>query len=65
LPDPFATLSYALRLERLTLLFLYQQNFFEKRVSDYQKAGVMAKQNAKEGGDETNKGSLFSLEEDF
>ncbi|GAA5860492.1 hypothetical protein JCM5353_008698 [Sporobolomyces roseus] len=40
-------------------------NFFEKRVSDYQKAGVMAKQNAKEGGDETNKGSLFSLEEDF
>ncbi|POY73583.1 hypothetical protein BMF94_3116 [Rhodotorula taiwanensis] len=40
-------------------------NFFEKRVSDYQKAGVMAKQSAKEAGDETNRGATFSLEEDF
>ncbi|GAA5836319.1 hypothetical protein JCM3766R1_003488 [Sporobolomyces carnicolor] len=40
-------------------------NFFEKRVSDYQKAGVMAKQSAKEAGDESGKGALFSLEEDF
>ncbi|GAA5892673.1 uncharacterized protein JCM6883_007435 [Sporobolomyces salmoneus] len=40
-------------------------NFFEKRVSDYQKAGVMAKQTAKEAGDESGKGALFSLEEDF
>ncbi|BGP54846.1 hypothetical protein JCM8202_003352 [Rhodotorula sphaerocarpa] len=40
-------------------------NFFEKRVSDYQKAGVMAKQSAKEAGDETSRGTTFSLEEDF
>lgn len=36
-----------------------------ERVSDYQKAGVMAKQSAKEAGDETNRGATFSLEEDF
>ena len=46
-------------------VLLHQQNFFEKRVSDYQKAGVMAKQSAKEAGDESGKGALFSLEEDF
>ncbi|GAA5865962.1 hypothetical protein JCM3774_005539 [Rhodotorula dairenensis] len=40
-------------------------NFFEKRVSDYQKAGVMAKQTAKEAGDESGRGAAFSLEEDF
>ncbi|GAA5987000.1 hypothetical protein JCM10908_000987 [Rhodotorula pacifica] len=40
-------------------------NFFEKRVSDYQKAGVMAKQTAKEAGDESGRGATFSLEEDF
>ncbi|KWU47340.1 hypothetical protein RHOSPDRAFT_30759 [Rhodotorula sp. JG-1b] len=40
-------------------------NFFEKRVSDYQKAGVMAKQSAKEAGDESGRGTAFSLEEDF
>lgn len=32
-------------------------NFFEKRVSDYQKSGVMSKDNAKD--------KLFSLDEDF
>lgn len=36
-----------------------------ERVSDYQKAGVMAKQSAKEAGDETSRGTTFSLEEDF
>ncbi|GAA5855590.1 hypothetical protein JCM9279_002992 [Rhodotorula babjevae] len=40
-------------------------NFFEKRVSDYSKAGVMSKQNATEAGTDTAKGSLFSLDEDF
>jgi ribonucleoside-diphosphate reductase subunit M2 len=49
----------------LLTLSSHPQNFFEKRVSDYQKAGVMAKQTAKEAGDESGKGSLFSLEEDF
>lgn len=40
-------------------------NFFEKRVSDYQKAGVMNKQHASatEGGVEAK--SAFSFEEDF
>ena len=36
-----------------------------ERVSDYQKAGVMAKQTAKEAGDESGRGTAFSLEEDF
>ncbi|BGP23979.1 ribonucleoside-diphosphate reductase subunit M2 [Rhodotorula toruloides] len=40
-------------------------NFFEKRVSDYQKAGVMAKQSAKESGTDVAKGTAFSLDEDF
>ncbi|GAA5898324.1 hypothetical protein JCM5296_001342 [Sporobolomyces johnsonii] len=40
-------------------------NFFEKRVSDYQKAGIMAKQTAKEAGTDTAKGNMFSLDEDF
>lgn len=40
-------------------------NFFEKRVSDYQKAGVMSG-TKKSGADEVGKGGHdFSLEEDF
>jgi ribonucleoside-diphosphate reductase subunit M2 len=40
-------------------------NFFEKRVSDYQKAGVMS--GTKKGGDEASgkNGHSFSLEEEF
>ncbi|GAA5971752.1 hypothetical protein JCM11641_001498 [Rhodosporidiobolus odoratus] len=40
-------------------------NFFEKRVSDYSKAGVMSAQNAKEAGTDVAKGTTFSLDEDF
>jgi len=40
-------------------------NFFEKRVSDYQKAGVMSG-TKKAGADDTGKGSHeFSLDEEF
>jgi ribonucleoside-diphosphate reductase subunit M2 len=40
-------------------------NFFEKRVSDYQKAGVMSA-TKKATSDETGKsGHEFSLDEDF
>jgi ribonucleoside-diphosphate reductase subunit M2 len=49
----------------LLTFFGLEIDFFEKRVSDYSKAGVMGKQNAKEAGDLENKGALFSLEEDF
>lgn len=38
-------------------------NFFEKRVGDYQKAGVMG--SANRGGDKEVKQQRFSLEEDF
>ncbi|GAA6058878.1 hypothetical protein JCM10212_002822 [Sporobolomyces blumeae] len=40
-------------------------NFFEKRNSSYQMPGIMAKQNAREAGEDENKNKLFSLEEDF
>ena len=44
-------------------------NFFEKRVGDYQKAGVMASTNKKEGeGEEEKKnenGGDFNFDEDF
>ncbi|GAA5994395.1 ribonucleotide-diphosphate reductase subunit RNR2 [Rhodotorula paludigena] len=40
-------------------------NFFEKRVSEYSKSGVMSKQNAKESGADVAKGTMFSLDEDF
>jgi ribonucleoside-diphosphate reductase subunit M2 len=40
-------------------------NFFEKRVSDYQKAGVMSA-TKKAGSDNSGKnGHEFSLDEDF
>jgi ribonucleoside-diphosphate reductase subunit M2 len=40
-------------------------NFFEKRVSDYQKAGVMSA-TKKAGAEDTGKsGHDFSLDEDF
>ncbi|BFZ55334.1 Ribonucleotide-diphosphate reductase (RNR), small subunit [Savitreella phatthalungensis] len=38
-------------------------NFFEKRVGDYQKAGVMS--GANKDGEEKTSGHAFSLEEDF
>jgi ribonucleoside-diphosphate reductase subunit M2 len=40
-------------------------NFFEKRVSDYQKAGIMS--GTKKADDKTpgKNGHAFSLEEDF
>ncbi|GAA6054386.1 hypothetical protein JCM3770_002231 [Rhodotorula araucariae] len=40
-------------------------NFFEKRVSDYAKAGVMNGLKAKEDGDKAGSDKLFSLSEDF
>ena len=44
-------------------------NFFEKRVGDYQKAGVMASTNKKEEGGEGEKknenGGAFTFDEDF
>ena len=44
-------------------------NFFEKRVGDYQKAGVMAstnKKEVKEGQEEKNEnGGAFNFDEDF
>ncbi|BGP39256.1 Ribonucleotide-diphosphate reductase (RNR), small subunit [Rhodotorula kratochvilovae] len=40
-------------------------NFFEKRVSDYAKAGVMNGLKAKEDGDKAGADKLFSLSEDF
>ncbi|OLL25153.1 Ribonucleoside-diphosphate reductase small chain [Neolecta irregularis DAH-3] len=40
-------------------------NFFEKRVAEYQKAGVMNKQNAKEEGTPQKSGHDFCLDEDF
>jgi ribonucleoside-diphosphate reductase subunit M2 len=42
-------------------------NFFEKRVSDYQKAGVMTKQHSSAGAstNQTNSGGGLSFEEDF
>ncbi|KDE07185.1 ribonucleoside-diphosphate reductase small chain [Microbotryum lychnidis-dioicae p1A1 Lamole] len=38
-------------------------NFFEKRVSDYQKSGVSSAQSAREAGEDVK--SAFSFEEDF
>ncbi len=43
-------------------------NFFEKRVGDYQKAGVMASTNKKEEGEEiknNGNGGDFNFDEDF
>ncbi|EGG04707.1 uncharacterized protein MELLADRAFT_49061 [Melampsora larici-populina 98AG31] len=42
-------------------------NFFEKRVSDYAKAGVMTRSKGEDGADakEAGGGGLFSLDEDF
>lgn len=39
-------------------------NFFEKRVSDYQKAGVMSA-TKKNADDNTKSGHDFSIDEDF
>jgi len=38
-------------------------NFFEKRVGDYQKAGVMSSVQSKDGANEESKG--FALDADF
>lgn len=42
-------------------------NFFEKRVSDYAKAGVMTRSKGEDGADakEAGGGGLFSLDEEF
>lgn len=42
-------------------------NFFEKRVADYQKAGVLHSANKKEDGEEEkgNEGGAFSFDDDF
>jgi ribonucleoside-diphosphate reductase beta chain len=39
-------------------------NFFEKRVGEYQKAGVMKKSASQSGGEEIT-APKFSLDEDF
>jgi ribonucleoside-diphosphate reductase subunit M2 len=42
-------------------------NFFEKRVSDYAKAGVMTRSRGEDGAEakEAGGGGMFSLDEDF
>jgi len=64
LPSP-SIISIMLTIVMENISLAGKTNFFEKRVSDYQKAGVMSgtKKNA---DDASNKGGHdFSLEEDF
>ena len=49
----------------LTTLTLHHRNFFERRVSEYQKAGVMSSVAKNNSSDDIMNQNEFSLEADF